>query len=66
MYALNLPIFDAKIRKNSSSFEIFDPIRQKYVVLTPEEWVRQNFVNYLITQKKIPSFVDCQRNLRET
>ncbi len=54
MYALNLPIFDAKIRKNSSSFEIFDPIRQKYVALTPEEWVRQNFVNYLITQKKYP------------
>lgn len=33
---------------------IFDPVRQKYVALTPEEWVRQHFVNYLITRKSYP------------
>lgn len=54
MFALNLPFFDAKIRKSDSGAEIFDPLRRKYVALTPEEWVRQHFVNYLQTQKKYP------------
>jgi len=55
MYALNLPSFDAKIRKNGNGFEIFDPLRRKYVALTPEEWVRQHFVHYLITEKNYPA-----------
>ena len=33
---------------------ILDPVRRKYVKLTPEEWVRQNFVQYLITEGKYP------------
>ena len=33
---------------------IFDPIRKKYLINTPEEWVRQNFINYLHTQKGYP------------
>ncbi|MDD3308774.1 MAG: type I restriction enzyme HsdR N-terminal domain-containing protein [Dysgonamonadaceae bacterium] len=55
MYDLNLPSFDAKIRKNKDNFEVFDLLRKKYVALTPEEWVRQNFVNYLISEKKYPA-----------
>lgn len=55
MYTLNLPSYDAKIRKKGNSFEIFDPLRRKYLVLTPEEWVRQHFVHYLITEKNYPS-----------
>ena len=55
MYALNLPSFDAKIRKNGDGFEIFDPLRRKYVSLTPEEWVRQHFVHYLTTDKNYPA-----------
>lgn len=55
MYALNLPSFDAKIRKTESGFDIFDPLRRKYVVLTPEEWVRQHFVHYLVSEKKYPA-----------
>ena len=34
--------------------EIFDPLRKKYLVLTPEEWVRQHFVHYLISEKQFP------------
>ncbi len=49
MYSLNLPSYDAKIRKNGSSMEIYDSLRRKYVALTPEEWVRQHFVNWLIS-----------------
>lgn len=54
MLELNLPIFDVKIKKEGVSYLIWDRLRRKYVVLTPEEWVRQHFVNYLITIKKYP------------
>lgn len=43
-----------KIREAEGRKEIFDPIRKKYVSLTQEEWVRQNFIRYLITEKKYP------------
>ncbi len=57
MYRLNLPPFEPKIRKKeaSSDSEIFDPLRRRYVALTPEEWVRQHFVHYLISEKKYPA-----------
>ena len=55
MYSLNLPSYDAKIRKNGSSMEIYDSLRRKYVALTPEEWVRQHFVNWLIIDKEYPT-----------
>lgn len=55
MYALHLPSFDAKIQKTDNGLEILDPLRRKYVALTPEEWVRQHFVNYLISEKKYPA-----------
>ena len=56
MYSLNLPSFEPKIRKNSQqATEIFDPLRRKYVALTPEEWVRQHFVHYLVSVKKYPA-----------
>lgn len=55
MYSLNLPTYEAKIRKNSNGLEIFDPLRRKYFALTPEEWVRQHFVNYLINYKNYPA-----------
>ena len=55
MYDLNLPSFDTKIHKKGEGLEIFDPLRRKYVSLTPEEWVRQHFVHYLISEKKFPA-----------
>ena len=55
MYALNLPTFDTKIRKKPDGLEIFDPLRRKYVSMTPEEWVRQHFVHYLISEKGYPA-----------
>lgn len=49
---LNLPPYtDARIKKNNEGLFIFDILRRKYVALTPEEWVRQNFINYLIKFK---------------
>jgi len=54
MYKLNLPEFDFKLKKADGKVWIFDGIRKKYVVLTPEEWVRQHFIHYLTSQKKYP------------
>ncbi|MCQ2249715.1 MAG: type I restriction enzyme HsdR N-terminal domain-containing protein [Bacteroidales bacterium] len=47
MEKLNLPDFQLSIRQDGTHTYIFDIIRKKYLVLTPEEWVRQNFVHYL-------------------
>jgi hypothetical protein len=55
MLALNLPTFPAKVIANNGKKLIFDTVRRKYVALTPEEWVRQHFVNYLITKKGYPA-----------
>lgn len=54
MYQLNLPPFNVKVKKINDKLMVFDGLRRKYVSLTPEEWVRQHFVNYLITEKKFP------------
>lgn len=54
MFKLNLPAFDYKLQKADGKVWIFDVIRKKYIVLTPEEWVRQHFINYLITERKYP------------
>lgn len=52
---LNLPSYSCKTRVKESVLQIFDPIRKKYVQLTPEEWVRQHFVNYLLEHCSVPA-----------
>lgn len=51
MEKLNLPPFEVDLRKLSGKIHIFDPIRKKYLILTPEEWVRQHFLHFLINHK---------------
>jgi hypothetical protein len=52
---LNLPTYQFKIRPNTSGKdEIFDEFRMKFITLTPEEWVRQNFMRYLKEEKEYP------------
>ncbi len=55
MQRLNLPEYEFKLRKNGINNEIFDAFRKKYVVLTPEEWVRQNILQFLIRERNFPS-----------
>jgi len=52
MQKLNLPEYSFKTRTTEGKQHIFDSLRKKYVRLTPEEWVRQNFVQFLISEKK--------------
>jgi len=55
MQKLNLPEYQLSIRNKGNKNEVFDSIRKKYVILTPEEWVRQNFILFLINEKNYPS-----------
>jgi hypothetical protein len=54
MYRLNLPPYPIKITERGEKRLIFDFLRRKYVALSPEEWVRQHFVHYLVEVKKYP------------
>lgn len=53
--ALNLPQADLKIKSEDGTVKVYDKLRDKYVALTPEEFVRQHFVNYLINYLHYPS-----------
>ena len=55
MIRLNLPTFDMKVSGTKQQPKILDVLRRKYVSLTPEEWVRQHFVHYLIEHKGYPA-----------
>lgn len=65
MTALNLPSYNFTFKSSENKRLIFDQLRKKYVVLTPEEWVRQHFVQYLLSEKKYPtSLVAIEKELR--
>jgi hypothetical protein len=51
---LNLPAYSFRIEGKEGSEKIFDSLRRKWVRLTPEEWVRQNFVRYLVNEGGYP------------
>ncbi len=55
MNRLNLPSYCHKIEKREDKLVIFDSTRRKFVALTPEEWVRQHFVNYLCKELDYPA-----------
>jgi hypothetical protein len=52
---IEFPPYQPQIKKEQGKEFIFDSNRRQWVRLTPEEWVRQNFINYLILEKKYPS-----------
>ena len=54
MQSLNLPPYNIKVSERNGKKYIYDSIRRKDVTLTPEEWVRQHFVNFLVTVKSYP------------
>ncbi len=65
MESLNLPHYNHKIIIENNKEFILDSIRNKYLLLTPEEWVRQNFLTYLIHEKKYPaSLISIEAEIR--
>lgn len=55
MIRLNLPSFEIKLRGSKERPLIFDILRKKYIAITPEEWVRQHFVHFLVEHKGYPA-----------
>ncbi|WP_276166639.1 type I restriction enzyme HsdR N-terminal domain-containing protein [Zobellia alginiliquefaciens] len=64
MVPLNFPEYKFRFKSSENNVRIFDSIRKKFVVLQPEEWVRQHVVNYLLLEKKYPkSLVNVEKQL---
>lgn len=55
MIKIEYPSYQPKIKKEQEKELIFDEVRKQWVMLTPEEWVRQNFLQYLVQVKKYPA-----------
>lgn len=55
MQRLNFPEYEFKLREAEGRVQIFDSIRKKYIALTPEEWVRQHLLTFLVKEKKYPA-----------
>ena len=61
MKKLNLPLFEFKIKKENKNNIIFDEIRKKWIILTKEEWVRQNFIKYILSKNYPLSYINCEK-----
>ncbi len=55
MIKIEYPAYQPKIKNDGGKENIFDEVRKRWVLLTPEEWVRQNFLQYLVQIKKYPA-----------
>src|ERR1700739_2806726 len=55
MIRIEYPAYQPKIKKENNREFIFDEVRKQWLVLTPEEWVRQNFIQYLVLVKQYPA-----------
>ena len=64
MQALNFPKYPFRFKNSENKVSIFDPIRKKFVILQPEEWVRQHCVQFLMEVKGYPkSLINIEKEL---
>jgi len=63
MLSIQFPEPNFRLKKEKEKDFIFDPLRKKWLLLTPEEWVRQNFVQYLIQVKNYPADLIAQEKV---
>ncbi|WPR70637.1 type I restriction enzyme HsdR N-terminal domain-containing protein [Flavobacterium sp. NG2] len=65
MQKLNFPSYSFRFKNSENKVSIFDEIRKKFIILTPEEWVRQHVVRFLLEEKKIPkSLINVEKLLK--
>ena len=65
MQSLNFPNFTFRFKNSENKVSIFDEIRKKFITLTPEEWVRQHVVRFLLEEKKYPkSLINVEKTLK--
>ena len=62
MNKINFPSFEFKIKKENNNRIIFDEIRKKWIILTPEELVRQNFIKLIISKNYPKSLINCEKS----
>lgn len=64
MQALNFPTYKFRFKNSENKLQIFDVIRKKFVILQPEEWVRQHVIHFLLTEKKYPkSLINVEKKI---
>ena len=65
MQKLNFQLYNFRFKNNENKVSIFDEIRKKFIILTPEEWVRQHVVQFLLEEKKYPkSLINVEKVLK--
>ena len=65
MQKLNFPSYDFRFKNSENKIAIFDEIRKKFIILTPEEWVRQHVVSFLLVEKNYPkSLINVEKVLK--
>ena len=65
MQKLNFPAYTFRFKNSENKVAIFDVIRKKFIILTPEEWVRQHVVQFLLEEKKYPkSLINVEKVLK--
>jgi hypothetical protein len=65
MLSIQFPEPAFRVKKEEEKEFIFDPLRKKWLLLTPEEWVRQNFVQYLVQVKRYsPSLIAQEKMIK--
>jgi hypothetical protein len=65
MHQLNFPSYSFRFKNSENKVSIFDAIRKKFIILTPEEWVRQHLIQFLITEKSYPiSLINVEKVLK--
>lgn len=65
MQQLDFPNYNFRFKNSENKLAIFDEIRKKFIILTPEEWVRQHVIHFLILEKKYPkSLINVEKSLK--
>jgi hypothetical protein len=64
MQNLNFPAYSFRFKNSENKVSIFDEIRKKFILLTPEEWVRQHTIQFLLQEKKYPkSYINAEKTI---
>jgi predicted type IV restriction endonuclease len=65
MQKLNFPSYTFRLKNSENKVSIFDDIRKKFIILTPEEWVRQHTVQFLLQEKNYPkSYLNVEKLIK--
>ncbi len=65
MQKLNFPVYSFRFKNSENKVSIFDEIRKKFILLTPEEWVRQHVIQFLLQDKKYPkSYINVEKLIK--